>query len=556
MEIPDLITQRLGDEELESAVNLGDEDLICFTPSRTLLHRGEGLLGDESIEAFEHDVERLEVSEGRRKTTFTLTYVDSEEGFTVANDRTEPVLERLLAGILDTADVIDSGESIEGVFWFGELTVIITDTRIIKHVGPYFWGRDNDPWDGDSEEISYADMTALNVEEDSISSNIVISVPGRQERFEVPHREAEQVKLTLSNALFEFYEVNSISELNETLAETPPSPLEESEKSVSKGDESTTKLRDEPELSFDNVPKVEEFPSPPRQSLTYEDIIIGKMLGSGGQAIVYEATLRTANSPTRVALKEPAKTNHTLTREAVESFLERAQTWLTVDSRERNKPRWEPYEYILGVIDIGETRPWIALEYADGGSLANRLDDNSTIPIDEAVWIAHCMCSALEVAHDYGVAHLDMKPGNVLFVGSETANWTVPKLADWGLARKLAENTGSMEALSANYAAPEQFDANEFGDPDTITDVYQVGAVLYAMLTGEPPATGGRLAVMKSVLDEEPPPPPSTHCSDIPASLNDIVLKALATKKRNRYESVRYLRDDLREISGDVVDIK
>lgn len=220
MEIPDLIKQRLGDEELESAVNLGDEDVICFTPSRTLLYYGEGLLSDDSLNVYDHDVDRLDVSEGRRKTSFTLTYVDSEEQFTVASDRTEAVLERLLAGVLKTADVIESEESIEGVFRFSELTLVITDQRIVKHVGSYLW-------DPDYEEYPYANVTELDFEEGSVATYIVISVDGRPQRIKAPRGDAELVKRALTSALCSYYEVDSIEQLNRMLDEANPAPADD-----------------------------------------------------------------------------------------------------------------------------------------------------------------------------------------------------------------------------------------------------------------------------------------------------------------------------------------
>lgn len=213
MEIPELVRQQLGDEELESAVNLGDEDVICFTPTRTLIYRGEGLLSDVSLDVYDHDVVRLDVSEGRRKTSFTLTYVDREEQFSVSRGRTEPVLERLLAGVLETADVIDSGESVEGVFRFSELTLIITDARIVKHVGTYVW-------DADYEEYPYADVTGLEFEEGSVATYIVISVEGRPQRIKAPRSEAALVRRTLTTALFAHYDVESLAQLNDTIGET------------------------------------------------------------------------------------------------------------------------------------------------------------------------------------------------------------------------------------------------------------------------------------------------------------------------------------------------
>lgn len=212
MEIPDRITQQLGNEELESAVNLGDEDIICFTPSRTLLYRGEGLLSDDSLEVYDHNVERLDVSEGRRKTSFTLTYVDSEDRFTVAGDRTEAVLERLVAGILETADVVENGEEIEGVFRFSELTLVITAKRIVKHVGSYLW-------DADYEEFPYANVTGLEFEEGSVATYIVITVDGRPQRIKAPRGDAELVKRALTAALFSYYEVDSLDQLNSVISD-------------------------------------------------------------------------------------------------------------------------------------------------------------------------------------------------------------------------------------------------------------------------------------------------------------------------------------------------
>jgi len=79
-----------------------------------------------------------------------------------------------------------------------------------------------------------------------------------------------------------------------------------------------------------------------------------------------------------------------------------------------------------------------------------------------------------------------------------------------------------------------------------LTDIYQVGGVLYAMLTGQPPASGRRHATIKqNVFDEASPPPPSDARDDVPPALDDVVRTALATDRGDRYESIRYLRDDL-----------
>jgi len=210
MEIPDRVKQHLDGESVQSAVNLGDEDLVCFTPTRTLLYRGEGLLSDESLQEFSHDVERLKLSEGRRKTTFTLEYVDTAESFTVSNKRTQQVLKRLLTGVLDAADVLDDDESVAGVFLFSELTVVITDQRLVKHVGTYVW-------DPDYEEYPYSEVTNLDFEEGSVATQIVLSVGGRPQRIKAPSDKAKKLRRALTESLFAYYEVDSLGELNELI---------------------------------------------------------------------------------------------------------------------------------------------------------------------------------------------------------------------------------------------------------------------------------------------------------------------------------------------------
>lgn len=217
MEIPDRVAHQLEGETIQSAVNLGDEDLICFTPTRTILYNGEGLLSDESTDVFSHDVERLNVSEGRRKMKFSLEYVDSVESFSVSKKRGEQVLQRLLTGILEMRDVLEAEEDVAGVFLFSELTLLITDKRLVKHVGSYVW-------DPDFEEYPFSDVTGLEFEEGSVATQIVITVDGRPERIKAPSDQAKKLRRTLTKVLFAYHEVSSLSELNEAVGEESEPP--------------------------------------------------------------------------------------------------------------------------------------------------------------------------------------------------------------------------------------------------------------------------------------------------------------------------------------------
>ncbi len=292
-------------------------------------------------------------------------------------------------------------------------------------------------------------------------------------------------------------------------------------------------------------PGVEAVASPPRRpSLSHEGLTIAEEIGAGGQAIITEARLPEAKQPpARVALREP-DTSATLTREAVEEFLSQAETWATVDAREREKRRWADSEHIVGVIATGDRQPWLAMEYMDGGDVEELLVKHPDgLPVGQALWTGACVCKGLEIAHQLGRAHLDVKPRNVLL--RETDGWPWPKLADWGLSRTLAEETGTMEGLSVQYAAPEQFDSTKFGDPDQLTDIYQTGALVYALLTGEPPTSGSQFEVMQQVMSEGSITPPSDRRAELPAAVDAAVGLALEREKTERYGSIGNFGDAL-----------
>ncbi|WP_436909812.1 DUF7115 domain-containing protein [Halosimplex marinum] len=207
MDIPDLVEGALDGEEIQAGVSLGDEDAVCLTPTRTLVYRGEGLLSDEAVEEYSHDIEQLAVSEGRRKTKFTMQYIDGTESFTVPANRGEKVLELFLEGVLKLDGVIEARESLAGVYRFSELTLIIAEGRLIKHIGSQVWSEDY-------EVYAYDDVTGLEFERASVATSIALSVDGRPQRIKVPNDKAPVVRQTLEGALFNYYDVTNVEELN------------------------------------------------------------------------------------------------------------------------------------------------------------------------------------------------------------------------------------------------------------------------------------------------------------------------------------------------------
>ncbi|MFB6084519.1 MAG: hypothetical protein ABEJ94_09770 [Halorientalis sp.] len=210
MEIPDLVRNELGDEDVELGVNLGDEDLVCLTPTRTLLYRAEGLLSDEKVQAFPHDVESLQVNEGRRKTKFVLEYVDGTRSFGVPSNRDGAVLELLLTGILRADGVTEPDESVVGAFRFSELVLIVTERRVVRHIGSAVWT-------DDFEEYPFGDLTGLSFERGNVATEVVLEVQGRPKRIKTPNDQARKVQQVIEDAVFDFYDVGSLEELNATI---------------------------------------------------------------------------------------------------------------------------------------------------------------------------------------------------------------------------------------------------------------------------------------------------------------------------------------------------
>lgn len=280
----------------------------------------------------------------------------------------------------------------------------------------------------------------------------------------------------------------------------------------------------------------EAVPSVPRLSLSYDDVAEGDAIGQGGNADVYRVAVERDGETVSLAVKQP-RLQGTLRKETVSRFVEEAEVWNELDG----------HDHVVDLVDWDDQPlPWLAMEYMDGGTLEARLSDGR-LPLAQAVWVALCVCKAVRYAHRHGVAHHDVKPANVLF--REVADgWDVPKVSDWGLARMMLDETGSVEGLSPQYAAPEQFDADRYGSPDDITDIYQVGVLAYELVAGEPPFSGSAASVMQSILTEEPDPP--SEVADVPESVDEAIMPALRTEKAERYDSLIYLRDALSDLFG------
>jgi hypothetical protein len=212
MNLPALVRSELDDEAVTASVALGGDDALFVTPSRALRYHAEGLLSDESVESYPHGAERIAVSEGRRKATVTLTYgLDGERTLSLPKRSVEDALEPILRGTLEAAGVVDDDESVERVFRFSELTLVVTAERLVKHVGAAVW-------DADYEEFHYDDVTDLQFEEGSVATSVVLTLGDRRERFKTPSDRARLVREHVESALFSHHGVGSIEEFQAAVA--------------------------------------------------------------------------------------------------------------------------------------------------------------------------------------------------------------------------------------------------------------------------------------------------------------------------------------------------
>ena len=224
-EIPDRLRVAVGDEPAIETVDIGGGDALVVTPEETYLYRSEGLLSDESVTAYPHDVNRFAVESGRRKNTIVLESFDSEREFTVPAGVTDVVVAAMLEGVLRTTGVVDPDEAVRAQFRFSDLTLAVTEEKLFKHVGPSVWNEDFEMFDYDS-------LTDLDFEEGSVATQVIVEVQGRQHRVKVPNEQAGRVRRAVQSAVFEHHGVSSLGGLREEIAVEEPESGSEPDEAV------------------------------------------------------------------------------------------------------------------------------------------------------------------------------------------------------------------------------------------------------------------------------------------------------------------------------------
>jgi serine/threonine-protein kinase len=168
---------------------------------------------------------------------------------------------------------------------------------------------------------------------------------------------------------------------------------------------------------------------------------------------------------------------------------------------------------------------FIAMRYVEGTDLRTLLHEDGALEPGRAVAIVRQIGAALDAAHEQGLVHRDVKPGNVLLArqrGSEVGEHVY--LSDFGLTKRSASDSGitgtGQFVGTLDYAAPEQFKG---GTPDARTDVYSLGCVLFECLTGRPPFTSENDAGLMYAHLQEPPPSVTANNADLPRGIDEVV---------------------------------
>ena len=262
----------------------------------------------------------------------------------------------------------------------------------------------------------------------------------------------------------------------------------------------------------------------------YGDYELLEEIGRGGQGVVYRARQKSLNRT--VALKVIG-----LGQWATEAHLKRFR-------REAEAAASLDHSGIVPIYEVGERDGscYFSMKLVEGGQL-DAVVKREPMPIRQAVELIAKVARTVHYAHEHGILHRDIKPGNILLDQKGE-----PHLTDFGLARLIETEstvTRTLEVLGTpSYMAPEQAVGNNEGVSST-TDVYGLGAVLYQLLTGHPPFAGGTTyETIKLLLDTEPRQPRLLN-PKIDRDLSTICLKCLEKDSKRRYSSALALAEDL-----------
>lgn len=267
------------------------------------------------------------------------------------------------------------------------------------------------------------------------------------------------------------------------------------------------------------------------------------VIGQGGMSVVYKARHRFTEQLLAIKM---LKGDLSLDKTHRARFLQEAQALEKLD-----------HPNIVSARDVDYTshgKPYLAMLFLEGDSIAERIKRDGPIEISKAIRIFLQCCDALEHAHKNGVVHRDLKPSNIVIVREKNDEET-PKIVDFGIAKLIQDNeqnpaltqTGEVFG-SPLYMSPEQCAGQQL---DWRSDIYSLGCVMYETLSGRAPFEGNStLEIMRKHTDDMAQPLAIPNCAPaVCKRLDQIIYKAMEKDPAHRYQSMAALKRDLERLN-------
>ncbi|MDX3537530.1 serine/threonine-protein kinase [Streptomyces sp. MB09-01] len=266
---------------------------------------------------------------------------------------------------------------------------------------------------------------------------------------------------------------------------------------------------------------------------------VEREIGRGGMGVVYLA--KDPRMGRSVALKAlaPERTRDDVFRRR---FIHESRVAASID-----------HPHIVPIFGAGEANGvlYIAMRYVDGPDLGTLLDRDGPLPVTGAMRIAAQVASALDAAHEHGLVHGDVKPGNILVASSNVGDHPYyAYLMDFGLAKpSLGESFTTVGEFvgTVDYLAPEQISGRPVGGRG---DLYSLACVVYEALAGEPVFQGDEDMALLWAHQYDPPPDLSGRCPGLTAAVDSVMAKAMAKAPEDRYGSCREFVAELVSAAG------
>ncbi len=270
---------------------------------------------------------------------------------------------------------------------------------------------------------------------------------------------------------------------------------------------------------------------------------VSAVIGIGGMSTVYKARQRMLDRYVAIKVLDRELARQP---EAVKRFLQEARTISRFN-----------HENLVPVHDFGITpdgQPFIVMDHIEGRTLEEIINQEGPLELSRALYLFLAASNGVAFAHDAGIIHRDIKPGNFMISADQYGTEFV-KLVDFGLAKLKQSVEGYVEKVTqgdlvigtVDYMSPEHCQGFEL---DARTDVYSFGCVMYETLSGiEPFGSENLLQTIQNQINKQPTPFKQLHPGlKIPDSVERVVFKALEKNRNNRYQSIQELRDELKQL--------